>query len=464
MRRTVERELKLVPGEAFELPPLGHELPARTFTSTYLDAEDLRLARRGLTLRHRLEDGAGLWQLKIPHGASRIELEVAGPPARPPDELVKLLVAHLRDAELVRVARLRTRRQTVRVEGAEIVDDAVAVLDGQRVVSRFRELEVELVGGDERVLERMEAELVAAGAERAPWTPKVFRAMGLEPPGAAKLAVGDGAEPGAALRAALVAQHERLLAHDPGTRLGTDPEDLHQMRVATRRARAFLRAARPLLDPEWAEPLRAELGWLSSALGPARDLDVLLEHLRAEPAATALEGLLTALERERAAAYEVVLAALSEPRYLALLDRLETVEPQLRTGADATLAGLWRDEWRRTRRAFERLGPRSEDDELHAARIKVKRARYAAELAAPELGRRGERFVSAAKRLQDVLGEHQDAAVAEEYVLASADGDDSSRAAAGPLLERERTRRREARVAWPAAWKALADRARKLTS
>jgi CHAD domain-containing protein len=418
--------------------------------------------RNGITLRHRLEDGTGLWQLKLPRGASRIELEVAGPPARPPAEMVGLLVAHLRGAELVRIARLRTRRQTVRVDGAEIVDDSVAVLDGQRIVSRFRELEVELTGGDQDTLASIESALLEAGAVRGSWTPKLLRALELEP--VEPPPAGAEASPADALRAALVAQHDRLLAHDPGTRLGTDPEDLHQMRVATRRARAFLRAARPLLDPAWAGELRAELGWLGAALGPARDLDVLLEHLRGDDAAAALDGLLESLERERAEAYEAVLAALSEERYLSLLDRLEHAEPRLRSGSEATLAGLSRDEWRRTRRTFKALGPDSEDDELHAARIRVKRARYAAELAAPELGRGGEKFVAAAKRLQDVLGEHQDAAVAEERVAEWAEPDEARRAAADPLLEHERARRRSARAEWPKAWKRLKRRGRKPTA
>ena len=39
------------------------------------------------------------------------------------------------------------------------------------------------------------------------------------------------------------------------------------MRVATRRLRAFLRAARPLLDLEWAESLREELAWLGRPSG-----------------------------------------------------------------------------------------------------------------------------------------------------------------------------------------------------
>jgi CHAD domain-containing protein len=51
------------------------------------------------------------------------------------------------------------------------------------------------------------------------------------------------------------------------------------MRVAVRRMRATLKAARPLLDRAWADDLRAELGWLGRALGPVRDADVLVEVL-----------------------------------------------------------------------------------------------------------------------------------------------------------------------------------------
>ena len=329
MRGNLERELKLVPGEGFELPPLGLELPAKRFTSTYFDTPDLRLAPRGVTFRHRLEDGTGLWQLKIPHGASRIELEVPGPPARPPAELLDLLVAHVRGRELVRVARLRTRRQRRLADGAEIVDDSVAVLDGQRVKSRFRELEIELVDGDEASLERLEKALLDAGAWRGEFRPKLFRALDLGYPVEAPEPEA-GAPPVEVLRAALAKQYDRLLAHDPGTRLGDDPESLHQLRVATRRARAFLRAARPLLDPDWASELRDELGWLGSTLGPARDLDVLLEHVRGKieslDVADELIGLVESLEREHEQARRAAVAALSEDRYLALLDRLEDLD------------------------------------------------------------------------------------------------------------------------------------------
>ena len=465
MREHVEHELKLVPGEGFKLPDLGQQLPARAFVSTYHDTQDLRLARHGVTLRHRLEDGTGLWQLKLPRGAARLELEHVGPPARPPKEFLDLLVAYLHGEELVRVARLRTRRQSIRAAGAEVVDDSVAVLDGQRVTARFRELEVELLDGDEEALRRLEQALREAGAEPGVFKPKLYRVLDLAyPPEETELA--PGAPPGEVLRSALAEQHRKLLAHDPGTRLGTDPEDLHQMRVATRRARAFLRAARPLLDPDWAEPLREELGWLGSSLGAARDLDVMLEHVRGEVAelgadGEALEELVKALEDEHEKARAAAVAALDDERYFALLDRLEGVEPQLAADATETVTGLWWDEFRRTRKAFGKLGAKSSDADLHAGRIRVKRARYAAELAAHELGEPGEGFLDAAKQLQDVLGDHQDSAVAEERVVAWVGDEPARMEAAEPLLERERERRKRARADWPGAWKKLAKRARK---
>jgi CHAD domain-containing protein len=114
------------------------------------------------------------------------------------------------------------------------------------------------------------------------------------------------------------------------------------------------------------------------------------------------------------------------------------------------------------RRTFAALGDAPEDDALHASRIAVKRARYAAELAAHELGRPGAAFVSQAKRLQDVLGDHQDAVVAEDRIRAwSATAAAEGRVAAGRLVQLERGRRAAARAAWPAAWAKLDRAARK---
>ena len=119
------------------------------------------------------------------------------------------------------------------------------------------------------------------------------------------------------------------------------------MRVATRRMRAILRAARPLLDPDGVRSLRAELGWLGGALGPVRDLDVLVDHLRADAhllgAADerAFLGLLRAIEAEHAADRAALLEALGEPRFVTLIERLdaETQAPPLQA-ADQSLQAL----------------------------------------------------------------------------------------------------------------------------
>ena len=453
IRETLEREVKLRAGEEFRLPELGGEaIEPRVFISTYHDTADHRLARRGVTLRHRVEHGKGLWQLKLPQGKARLELEAEGGPGSPPDDMLGLLVAHLRGVPLVPIARLRTRREGVRADGAEIVHDTVAVLDHQRVTRSFEELEVELLDGDEKTLRRLEKELRRAGAADGEKRPKVFQALDLDFQ-AEPADEPDDASSAATLRARIREQAERVLGHDAGTRLGTDSEELHQMRVATRRLRAFLRAGSELLDPAWAEPVREELTWLGGALGPVRDLDVLAERLTAEVESLGEDRprgrkLLRTLERRRRTARRRLMAVLCSDRYFALLD---TLERPVATIADSpTLAEIHAAEHKRLRKAVKTLDDASPDEELHAVRIHVKRARYAAELAGAG------NYVQAAKVLQDVLGEHQDAVVAAERLRELAARMPDTELAAGRLIEREHARAVRGRDEWRPAWKKLA--------
>lgn len=270
-------------------------------------------------------------------------------------------------------------------------------------------------------------------------------------------------EPGALrLRHMLDEQRLALLAHDPGARLGDDPENLHQHRVAARRTRAFLRAARAYLDPEWSRPLSEALERLGEATGPVRDLDVVLQRLRREverldetdEAAKAL--ILGRLEEEREHGRRRLLEALESRDYRFALARLR-VPPRLAEGVDdVPLESLAKKEFRRLAKLVERLGKRPDEESIHRLRIAIKRARYAAELAAPKGGAR-KRFLADARVLQDLLGEHQDAVVAERRLRRASVNDVRTAAAfaAGRIAERQRARRARVQERLPAAWKRL---------
>jgi CHAD domain-containing protein len=265
-------------------------------------------------------------------------------------------------------------------------------------------------------------------------------------------------------------QLRAIRGHEAGTRLGADPEELHDMRVGTRRARAILRTASPLLEPAWTESVRVELAWLGGALGAVRDLDVFLARLEEGVAALdgqerrAAEKLVAEVERERQEAREALVSVLSSERYDALLGTLErefAAPPFLPVELDVN--DLAARQFDSLRRQMQRLGPDASDELVHRARIKAKRARYAAELAAGLDGRATARFVERAKRFQDVTGEHQDTVVAEQRLRALATQATGAMTAfaAGRLAERERDRRRVARAELPKAWRKLERAGRK---
>ena len=265
-----------------------------------------------------------------------------------------------------------------------------------------------------------------------------------------------------------LARHVRwLLAHDSGARLGREPESLHQMRVATRQLRAVLRDARPLLVPEWADSLQDELHWLGQLLGPARDLDVQLAYFRGESAVLdardrrPLAQFIADLEAQRNNVQGVLLSELKSARYLNLIRRLQqathdpiVVESTIALRDFATRA------FKKLRKAIQRLGPSPNNVRLHEIRIKTKRARYAAELAEPMVGKAATRFIKNACTVQDVLGMHQDAIQAEVHVREFLKQSTSVRAAfvAGRMVERQRERRERARKNMQTLWKGLLKR------
>jgi CHAD domain-containing protein len=230
-----------------------------------------------------------------------------------------------------------------------------------------------------------------------------------------------------------------------------------------------LREAGSLVGTEDGQAVRDELKWLGGQLGPARDLDVLVTRLRRQvaeldgPDAVPAEKIVAQLVSDRQDAQAELLAALESPRYAALLGALERLvaAPPVAT-SEVSLPNVARREYRKLERQIERLGPTPSNDALHSARIQAKRMRYATELSAPLLGKDGRRLVEEAKKLQDVVGAHQDAVVAEMQIrnaVRRARGVGTA-VAAGRLIERERQRRVAAREALPDAWRRVRRSAR----
>jgi CHAD domain-containing protein len=270
-------------------------------------------------------------------------------------------------------------------------------------------------------------------------------------------------EPGARrLRELLEEQRVALLTHDPGVRVGEDPENLHRHAVAARRTRAVLRTARAYLEPAWHRPLAEALRRLGEATAPVRDLDVVLAHVRDE-----LEGLeetdhlakeliLERLEEELARRRRSLLEALDSAEYRFVLARLRR-PPRLAEGVeDVPLDVLAGREFRRLARVAERLAKRPDEAALRQLRLAFERVRHAAELAGPvEAVRR--RFLADARILQDLLGEHHVSDVVEQRLRSAAVVDVRTAAAfaAGRLAERQRRRRERVQERLPSAWSRL---------
>ena len=481
-----EREVKLSAGEDFELPDLSGlgdgvlptPRPDQRLSTVYFDSDDLRLARWDLSFRYR--EGQG-WTVKLPGGDAggllvRDEIVFEGRAGTPPAAAVDLVRGYLRHTELRPQVRLRTLRRGAFLQDAQgqlladVVDDAVSVLDGRRVVRSFRELEVETTDATPPwLLEATVARLREAGAGAPDPTPKYLRAIGGLEVASAELELRKlrrSATLGQVVTHAVADGVIRLLRHDPVVRLDTDPEGVHQARVATRRLRSDLRTFRAALENEWVAGLREELGWLGAELGQARDADVLLDRLaaRAQGLAEASQGgvgrVIDGLAQRRAEAHGGLLVTLSSGRYLDLIDRLVAaaqspalIEAKGNRPAADTLPAIVQRAWQPLEKKVGSLSGDPGDEDLHMVRILAKRCRYAAEACAPSLGKRTHKLALAARELQDVLGELNDAVVAERWLRDWANHTRSGAGAfaAGELaaLEREAANQR---AQWPKAW------------
>lgn len=499
----LEEERKYAVPAVFRLPDLSPAVPAGgrvdapapvTLTATYFDTADLRLARSGVSLRHRAGDQLP-WTVKLPTGTpgARHEISRPGPADAVPTELVELVTVYHRGAPLAAVALVHTvreRRELRDGDGtllAEVVEDQVTSLATEGATGTvdlsFREVEVERGSADDELLDRVDELLTAAGARLAAFEPKHVKALGAAARQAPDL-VGPGGLPSGPTAGEVVTEAvrrgvRRILRYDPLVRLGAeagDVEAVRKMRVGTRRLRSDLRTFAPLLDPAWAGPLGGELRWLGAVLGQARDVEVLRERLRRtagtdpvspldEPALDRLDAALVARQRQ---AGRALAAALRSPRYLALVGSLVAADhaagltPAADAPATKALPRLVRKPWRRLARGGKRHGgvpgldPLGPDEQWHDVRRAAKRVRYALEAVAPVLGRDTAKLARAVRQSQALLGAHQDAAVAAETwtALALAQPDDPVLAVtAGRLAERERAAVHRARADFPDTWR-----------
>lgn len=452
----------------------------------YVDTPSGALAAAGYAGRLRRSDGAAVITLKglrrLDDGGAvhrREELEgpaVEGRPAAswPQSAARDAVISLVGDEPLGEIARIvQTRRRRWYARGdarVEVSVDDVSVVSGGAVVERFAELELELLEGDEAALEPL-VDLLSEIEELVPaQTSKLERALAAvhrdepaapvaEPTaGAAALAAStpspapaeapkpaDGREaprivvgktPGVladdhlaeAGRKVLRFHLARMIAREPGTREGHDPEELHAMRVATRRQRAAWRVFGPAFDPARTQRHRRRLREVAADLGAVRDLDVLIEAAeayRGQQSAkeqAALEPLIAAWGARREAARVILVHELDAKRYAKWVEEYAAFVQAEGVGSkpvgptephrvrDTMPSRIWAAY--ENLRAYEPVMRWADVTTLHDLRIAAKWLRYTLEFVREALGPETGPVIEKVVALQDHLGWLHDADVA----------------------------------------------------
>jgi len=239
---------------------------------------------------------------------------------------------------------------------------------------------------------------------------------------------------GEAGRKILAFHLERMIRHEAGTREGIDPEELHDMRVATRRMRAAFGVFGPYYKARTIRPFVIGLKRTARALGAVRDLDVFIgnatEYLDQLPPKDAhdLDPLMQEWEKQRERARERMLTYLDGPKYHGFVAAFHAFVTSPGTGvvnrdeipphpivvrhvAPQMIYTRWAEV-----QAFGALLDRAPVTVLHALRIQCKRLRYALEFFQEILGTSGQNVIEEVTCLQDHLGKLNDADVANAMV------------------------------------------------
>ena len=362
-------------------------------------------------------------------------------PAAWPPSAARELVDKLRDGARLRTLftiNQRRERRTMELDDGpvQVTLDRVSVLRGARPLSSFSALEVEAKGKntsglrhladlvertgfvkpEPRSKEDIAREYVAqAAADPANRLPSVPTSPGIKPDDAL----------GEAGRKELRMHLARMLKFEAGTRSGEDAEDLHKMRVATRRMRAAWRVFDGAYRPKVARRYVPELRVVARSLGAVRDIDVLLEDLDSyvanlpEPGRAAMEPLRSAWRGDREAARKRLIARLDSKPYREFVDDyLDFTESPGSGELEASLGepSLVRDTagsrilaaYERVR-AYETVMTWADVPTLHDLRIESKRLRYSLEFFSEVLPVNSRQLIAAVTDLQDHLGLMNDA-------------------------------------------------------
>ncbi len=416
----------------------------------------------------------------------------AGPRDWPSSDARSLILELCGDAPLVELVTIRQlRRKRELKEGDTVLElsvDEVDVVARSQVVDRFAELEIELLRGDEAPLtalgvvldadpgldaskgSKLEAALAAVRAHVRRHGPlPEFSvdpdAVEVAPPVAGTAATGAAAANGRAVapgpvrvagaasgpaipppsggktpgvtaddhiaeagRKVLRFHLARMLAREAGTRDGTDPEELHAMRVATRRMRAAWRVFGPGFRADRTRRYRRRLRQIAARLGAVRDLDVMIEAAEAwrgtlaKPEQRAVAPLLTGWAAYREDARRLLLRELDSDGHRRFIEDFR-VFVQAEGAAvrpvgpaephhirDTTPSAAWAAYERL--RAYEPVLRWADVETLHDLRIAAKWLRYTLEFVREPLGPDAAVLLAPIVALQDHLGELHDADVA----------------------------------------------------
>ena len=446
MRTYAEREEKFDVDQDWSMPELSALVPdggslvrgVRDLDSTYFDTVDAGLRVFGVTLRRRIGGSEAGWQLKVPHGTSRTELQSGSRSKSVPKALAEAAKGLLAGDSVAPVATVVTTRKTYRIVDGdgrlvmEIADDAVHSVpaDSELPVRRWRQVEVEPgPAGTEKSLKKSGKLLRDAGAESSASRNKLDQALGGPPVSRDQSGIRAGSGSVGELVGSYLAEQCQVLASND-VALRTEVNVVHRTRVAARRLRSTLRVFDDVFDASAAGELDEELVWYADLLGQVRDRDVLGSRLAdlfaalpSEQVHDQIEDEIRAtLHHERDSAYQRLRVGMDAERYQRLVRLLRgwRTAPPFTDAASSDRAKVLTYVDQARRQADKRLRKAGDSvDKLHRARKSMKRLRYAAELAGPADSTLSD-MVRNAEHLQTVLGNHQDTIVAADFFTKAA--------------------------------------------